>query len=412
LSTGPAITLTAVYTDPDIGDSHSFTINTANTKGSVTNNGDGTFTYNPNGAFVDLKRGKTATDSFSYTVTDGEGLSSTAVATITVTGAGVGKAPVANPDGPYTATLNKPLVVDAKSGLLANDTGTAGEKLRVVLVQPPSHGKLVLNKDGSFCYIADRGYVGSDSFTYRAVDASGVSAPATVSIDVQNTLTLRVAADDFEGGASLTVAVDGVEVGGVQTVTSSFAAGQHTDIALSGDFPVDPKQVTVTFINDLYEGTPQTDRNLYVESLFIDGHVFLGAAAVNPVGHAVGSVAELLSNGTITFNVQPAGLQTLTQADGAVTSTLHPSRAPQNPTAKAGRVLPTRHPASPPDIQILSAIVARGFVLTGTEPETEPWVVSLVRGQAAATGAGGGRKPVVVDLSGNNANKGSTPCAS
>jgi hypothetical protein len=41
------------------------------------------------------------------------------------------------------------------------------------------------------------------------------------------------------------------------------------------------------------------------------------------------------------------------------------------PAAKAGRVLPTRH------------------------PETEPRVVSLVRGQAAPTGAGGGRNPVV-----------------
>ena len=41
------------------------------TKGTVTDLGNGVFSYDPNGAFASLKAGATATDTFTYTVTDG-----------------------------------------------------------------------------------------------------------------------------------------------------------------------------------------------------------------------------------------------------------------------------------------------------------------------------------------------------
>ena len=47
--------MTASYTDPDVGDSHTFTIDTAGTKGKVTDLGDGVFSYDPNGAFESLR---------------------------------------------------------------------------------------------------------------------------------------------------------------------------------------------------------------------------------------------------------------------------------------------------------------------------------------------------------------------
>jgi VCBS repeat-containing protein len=83
---GPAVTLTASFTDPDRDDTHSFSINTAGTKGNVINNNDGTFTYDPNGQFESLALGQTATDTFAYTVSDNHGASSTATASITVIG--------------------------------------------------------------------------------------------------------------------------------------------------------------------------------------------------------------------------------------------------------------------------------------------------------------------------------------
>lgn len=36
-------------------------------------NSDGSYDYKPNGAFVSLAAGQTATDSFTYQVTDGQG---------------------------------------------------------------------------------------------------------------------------------------------------------------------------------------------------------------------------------------------------------------------------------------------------------------------------------------------------
>src|SRR6185312_14537532 len=84
--TGNPITLAASYTDADPTDIHTFAINTAGTHGTVVNNGDGTFTYNPNGQFESLPAGATATDTFTYTVTDNHGASSTATATITIHG--------------------------------------------------------------------------------------------------------------------------------------------------------------------------------------------------------------------------------------------------------------------------------------------------------------------------------------
>ena len=58
-------------TDPDTSDTLSvLSIDTTGTQGTVTNNGDGTFGYAPNGQFETLAVGETATDTFtsvSYT---------------------------------------------------------------------------------------------------------------------------------------------------------------------------------------------------------------------------------------------------------------------------------------------------------------------------------------------------------
>ena len=62
-------------------------IDTAGTLGMVTLNGDGTVLYDPNGAFDGLLDGETATDTFTYIVSDGVDTSSGTV-TVTITGEG------------------------------------------------------------------------------------------------------------------------------------------------------------------------------------------------------------------------------------------------------------------------------------------------------------------------------------
>jgi VCBS repeat-containing protein len=73
--------------DPD-GDTLSLaSVDTTGTAGSVTINSDGTVTYDPNGQFESLTAGQSATDTFTYTVTDGFHDSSAATVTVTINGA-------------------------------------------------------------------------------------------------------------------------------------------------------------------------------------------------------------------------------------------------------------------------------------------------------------------------------------
>jgi VCBS repeat-containing protein len=101
---GPAVVLSASYADVDAHDSHFFSINSFGTTGLVTNNGDGTFTYDPAGRFNYLGEGQSATDNFSYTVSDNHGGSSTSTATVTIIGQN--DAPVAVNDHVGTTLLD------------------------------------------------------------------------------------------------------------------------------------------------------------------------------------------------------------------------------------------------------------------------------------------------------------------
>ena len=69
-------------------------------------------------------------------------------------------------------------------GVLDGDSDPDEDPLSAVLESGPSHGTLTLNANGSFTYTPPAGYVGTDSFTYRASDGTLESNPATVTITV------------------------------------------------------------------------------------------------------------------------------------------------------------------------------------------------------------------------------------
>jgi autotransporter-associated beta strand protein/VCBS repeat-containing protein len=92
-------------------------------------NADGTFTYDPNGAFDDLGASERATDTFTYTATDdrGDGTAATQdTAQVQIRISGRNDAPTANDDTAtspnYTVNENDTLAVPADTGVLANDT--------------------------------------------------------------------------------------------------------------------------------------------------------------------------------------------------------------------------------------------------------------------------------------------------
>jgi VCBS repeat-containing protein len=149
--------------------------------GQVVLAADGSFTYTPNTGFH-------GTDSFTYRANDGTANSNVATATITVSA--VNGRPVARDDR-YSTRKNQVLVVRAP-GVLANDTGAAGSRLKARLVHGPDHGALSLNRDGSFTYKPKGGFVGQDRFTYQAADGVDASDTASVTISV----TGKKAGDD------------------------------------------------------------------------------------------------------------------------------------------------------------------------------------------------------------------------
>ena len=101
----------------------------------------------------------------------------------------------------------------AAPGVLDNDGDVNGDDLTAVLVTDVSHGTLTLNADGSFSYLPQVNFNGSDSFTYRADDGTDESDLATVTISVNAVNDAPVAINDGYSvvtGDSLTVNVPGV----------------------------------------------------------------------------------------------------------------------------------------------------------------------------------------------------------
>ena len=154
---------------------------------------------------------------------------------------GVSHPPAAVADA-YTLPQGSTLSV-AAPGVLANDASPDGKPLGVSLVDNATHGVLELAADGSFTYTPMAGYVGRDSFTYRAGDGALQSNVAAVSLTVNATAGPPVARDDAYHtipGVTLTVAAPGVlandtDPGGNPLTASLVTSTAHGVLSLNTD---------------------------------------------------------------------------------------------------------------------------------------------------------------------------------
>ncbi|NVJ99870.1 MAG: cadherin-like domain-containing protein [Alphaproteobacteria bacterium] len=94
----------------------------------LTLNADGTYDYNPNGAFDGLNDGDIATDSFTYAISDGNGGTDTATVTITIDG--IGAPEPEDQDHFGTFTNKKGVEQDISNVVLYLDDGS-GDILKV-----------------------------------------------------------------------------------------------------------------------------------------------------------------------------------------------------------------------------------------------------------------------------------------
>jgi hypothetical protein len=150
-----------------------FEVKAAINEGWTENYGAGGVPNGPNIPFVVPVANTTVT--FSY-------VAATHVLTVSVADPG---APIAV-DDTYQTAIGTPLVVPA-AGVLSNDTDPDAQPLVVATPRPvsgPANGSVTLNADGSFTYVPNAGFAGTDSFSYRASDGTLSSNDATVTIVV------------------------------------------------------------------------------------------------------------------------------------------------------------------------------------------------------------------------------------
>jgi len=119
-------------------------------------------------------------------------------------------APIAVEDN-FSTVFETALNVTA-AGVLTNDTDSDNDTLSAQLDSGPSNGTLtVFNTDGSFTYVPNQGYTGTDSFTYFANDgtnnsvtvanvvitvtAAGADPALLAHLELNDHQTLSIAAD-------------------------------------------------------------------------------------------------------------------------------------------------------------------------------------------------------------------------
>jgi Ca2+-binding RTX toxin-like protein len=141
---------------------------------------NGSFVYQPPASFSGI-------DSFSYTVTDGQGASS--IGTVTLNIAADNDAPIAIDDffsAMHGAPISGNVLVDNGNGV---DTDVENNPLIVVAgtITTAAGGEVTLEINGDFTYAPPAGFVGTDSFDYRVDDGHGGSAWATVTLEATNT---------------------------------------------------------------------------------------------------------------------------------------------------------------------------------------------------------------------------------
>jgi len=165
--------------DPD-GDNLIIQSITQPNNGIAENNGSDV-TYIPDPDFHGM-------DTFTYTLSDGNG--GTSIALVTVAVAEINDAPVVLDDG---ATTPEDTSVDID--VLSNDFDPDGDSLIVESVTQPEHGEVV-NNGLDVTYIPNPDYSGEDMFTYTTCDDGGGKATATVYVTVLPSNDPPIAQDD------------------------------------------------------------------------------------------------------------------------------------------------------------------------------------------------------------------------
>jgi VCBS repeat-containing protein len=249
-----AATLLANDTDPDFihGDALNIVGVSQAASGAAVSLINGAVQYDIGSLYQSLAQGQTATDTFSYTVSDLAG--ATSIATVTMTVTGVNDGPITVND---TAAVQEDAALVATGNVLANDTdvdqGTVLSVANAGTLQG-NYGSLVLNADGSYTYMLDNaslavqslaaGQIVTETFAYQATDGIAFT-PATLTVSITGTNDAPVVvADVAVAQEDLTIIATGnvlandtdVDQGAMLgVVDAGLFAGSYGQLTLAAD---------------------------------------------------------------------------------------------------------------------------------------------------------------------------------
>ncbi len=197
--------------------------------GILTLNADGSFEYTHDGS-------ENLSDSFTYTVNDGNQDGNTV--TVSITLISVNDLPIAVDDA-VTVDEGATVSIDVASNDMDPD-GTL-DLSSIVIVSGPSNGTLTDNGDGTISYAHDAGESTSDSFTYTIDDNDGgTSNVATVNITIVPVNDPPVTFED-----AITV-----NLGGTKTILD----GGNTSV-LDNDTDAENDILTAILVSDVSNGS-------------------------------------------------------------------------------------------------------------------------------------------------------------
>jgi hypothetical protein len=208
-------------TDSDVGQTLTITAVSQPANGTVIINGGGSnVTYSPSVNF-------NGTNTFNYTISDGNGGTDNATVTVTVTP--VNDAPNATDDG-ATTPENTAVTIPVR----ANDTDVdVGDVLTVTSVSQPANGSAAIGGGGAnVTYTPNPNFNGTNSFTYTLSDGRGGSDVATVTVRVSSVNTAPPNATIDTPSGNLTA----IQVGQTVSFTGSGVDSDGTIVSYSWDF--------------------------------------------------------------------------------------------------------------------------------------------------------------------------------
>lgn len=162
--------------------------NTSDAGGTITDNGNSTYTYTPPSADY------VGTDAFCYSIMDANGNTATAIVFVTFTDSGA----VVDANNDDLGDFEPGQSITFTSGqLLGNDSGT-GITILSVCATTSAGGTVTDNGDGTYTYTPPSAdFAGEDSFCYTITDGNGNTDTATISISFVEMEDLNAVNDDL-----------------------------------------------------------------------------------------------------------------------------------------------------------------------------------------------------------------------